>query len=65
MLAEDDTASPKETRESLMSEMNLPGHSLQGPAGSVSGFRALEEVCGRSRRLLRLVPPAVRLVPSA
>lgn len=42
----------------------MPGHSLQGPAGSVSGFRSLEEVCGRLRRLLWLVPPAVRPVLS-
>ncbi|GAA3514369.1 hypothetical protein GCM10022294_25790 [Dietzia aurantiaca] len=44
MVAEDDTAFSQEARESLVSEANLPGHSFQGPAGSISGFRSLEEV---------------------
>ncbi|PZP18753.1 MAG: hypothetical protein DI613_22180 [Kocuria rhizophila] len=47
-----------------MSEADLPGHSFRGPAGSVSRFRSLEEVCGCSRRLMRSVPPAVRPVLS-
>lgn len=32
VVPEDDTAFPKETRESLMSKTNLPGHGFQRPA---------------------------------
>lgn len=46
VVAEDDTAFSQETSEPLVSEANLPGHSFQGPAGSVGGFRSLEEVFG-------------------
>jgi len=50
-------------RESLMSKTDLSGHGFQRPARSIGGFRSLKEVFGCSRRLLRLVPPAVRPVP--
>jgi len=51
---EDDTAFPKETRESLISRTNLAGHGFPGLAGSVGGLRSLEETFGGPRRLLRL-----------
>ena len=59
MVAEDDAAFSHEARESLVSEANLPGHSFQGPASSISGLHSLEEVFGCSRRLLWVVPLAV------
>lgn len=59
MVTEDDTAFPKESRESLMSKTNLSGHGFQGPAGSVSGLRSLKDIFGCSRRLLQLAPPMV------
>ncbi|QIR70854.1 hypothetical protein HBK84_05960 [Kocuria sp. KD4] len=48
-----------------MSEANLSGHNFQGPAGSVGGFRSLEEVFGCSRRLLWMAPPTVHPAPSS
>ncbi len=56
MVAEDDTAFSQEARESLVSNANLSGHSLQGRAGSVSGFRSLKDAFGCSRRLLWVAP---------
>ena len=57
MVTEDDTAFPKETRESLMSNTNLAGHDFQGLTGSVCGLCSLEEIFGGPRRPLRLAPP--------
>lgn len=65
MVAEDDTAFSQEASESLVSKANLSGRGFEGPAGSVGGFRSLEEVFGCSRRLLWLASPAVCPVPSA
>lgn len=65
MVTEDDTAFSQETSESLVCEANLSGHYFQGRAGSVGGFRSLEEVFGRSRRLLWMAPPTVRPAPSS
>ena len=62
MVTEDDTAFPKETSEPLVSNANLSGHSFQRLAGSVGGFRSLEEVFGCSRRLLWMAPPTLRPV---
>lgn len=63
MVPEDDTAFPKETRESLMSKTNLPGHGFQRPARCLGGFRSLKNVFGCSRRPLRMAPPTVRPAP--
>lgn len=64
MVTEGGAAFPKETSEPLMSKTNLTGHGFQRPARSVGGFRSLKDLFGCSRRLLRLVSPAVRPVPS-
>lgn len=65
MVPEDDTAFPEESSEPLVSKTDLPGHSFQRPAGSVSGFRSLKKVVGRPWCLPWLASPALRSVPSS
>lgn len=55
MVPEDDTAFPKETRESLMSKTNLPGHGFQRPARCIGGFRSLKNVFGPDSCHFRLI----------
>ena len=64
-IAHHDAAFSQEARGSLVSKADLTGHGFEGLAGSVGGFRSMEEVFGCSRSLLWVARPAVHPVPSS